>query len=91
MVKILRPLLLFAWADPALAAGGVVGEDLLWLAMILMAARLFAPLAQGVGFPAVLAACRTQGGQWEVGTADVAHCEEFQVVGSRRGCFLLNS
>lgn len=54
MVKIVRPLLLFAWADPALAAGGVVGEDLLWLAMILMAARLFAPLAQGVGFPAVL-------------------------------------
>lgn len=39
---------------PAWAAGGVVGENLLWLALILMAARLFAPLAQRVGFPAVL-------------------------------------
>ncbi|TXG94526.1 MAG: cation:proton antiporter [Rhodocyclaceae bacterium] len=39
----------------AFAAGsGVVGENLLWLAIILMAARLFAPLAQRVGFPAVL-------------------------------------
>lgn len=39
----------------ALAAGsGVVGENLLWLAIILMAARLFAPLAQRIGFPAVL-------------------------------------
>ncbi len=40
---------------PALAAGsGAVGENLLWLALILMSARLFAPLAQRVGFPAVL-------------------------------------
>ncbi|HEX5802806.1 MAG TPA: cation:proton antiporter [Azospira sp.] len=39
----------------AFAAGsGVVGENLLWLAIILMAARLFAPLAQRIGFPAVL-------------------------------------
>ena len=43
------------WAWPAFAAGsGVVGENLLWLAIILLAARLFAPLAQRVGFPAVL-------------------------------------
>lgn len=47
--------LLFALPFPALAAGGeVVGENLLWLAIILMAARLFAPLAIRVGFPAVL-------------------------------------
>lgn len=39
-----------AWA----AGDSVVAEDLLWLALILMAARLFAPLAQRVGFPAVL-------------------------------------
>lgn len=39
-----------AWA----AGSGVVGENLLWLAIILMSARLFAPLAQKVGFPAVL-------------------------------------
>jgi len=39
----------------AYAAGsGVVGENLLWLAIILMAARLFAPLTQRIGFPAVL-------------------------------------
>lgn len=39
----------------AIAAGsGVVGENLLWLAIILMAARLFAPLTQRIGFPAVL-------------------------------------
>ena len=41
----------------ALAAGGgagVVGENLLWLAIILISARLFAPLAERVGFPAVL-------------------------------------
>jgi Kef-type K+ transport system membrane component KefB len=39
----------------ALAAGsGVVGENLLWLALILMSARLFAPLAARFGFPAVL-------------------------------------
>jgi Kef-type K+ transport system membrane component KefB len=39
-----------AWA----AGSGVVGENLLWLAIILMAARLFSPLAQRIGFPAVL-------------------------------------
>lgn len=40
---------------PACAAGaGAVGENLLWLALILMSARLFAPLAQRIGFPAVL-------------------------------------
>jgi Kef-type K+ transport system membrane component KefB len=40
---------------PAFAAGsGVVGENLLWLALILMSARLFAPLAGRFGFPAVL-------------------------------------
>ena len=32
----------------------MVGENLLWLAIILLAARLFAPLAQKIGFPAVL-------------------------------------
>jgi Kef-type K+ transport system membrane component KefB len=36
------------------AGGGVVGENLLWLALILMSARLFAPLAARFGFPAVL-------------------------------------
>lgn len=42
-------------SPPALAAGsGVVGENLLWLTIILFAARLFAPLAQRIGFPAVL-------------------------------------
>ncbi|MBL8478029.1 MAG: cation:proton antiporter [Sterolibacteriaceae bacterium] len=42
-------------AAPAWAAGSdVVGINLLWLALILMSARLFAPLAQRVGFPAVL-------------------------------------
>lgn len=40
---------------PALAAGdSAVGENLLWLALILMAARLFSPLTQRIGFPAVL-------------------------------------
>lgn len=39
----------------AFAAGsGVVGENLLWLAIILMSARLFSPLAARFGFPAVL-------------------------------------
>ncbi|MBU1237504.1 MAG: cation:proton antiporter [Gammaproteobacteria bacterium] len=48
-------LALALFAFPAWAAGsGVVGENLLWLALILMSARLFAPLAQRVGFPAVL-------------------------------------
>lgn len=38
--------LLFSIPFPALAAGSeVVGENLLWLALILMAARLFALLA----------------------------------------------
>lgn len=46
-------LLLFA--SPVWAAGeGVVGENLLWLALILMSARVFAPFAQRIGFPAVL-------------------------------------
>ena len=44
----LLPLTAFA------AGGGAVGENLLWLALILMSARLFAPLAQRIGFPAVL-------------------------------------
>jgi Kef-type K+ transport system membrane component KefB len=57
--RCLRPWLAGAaalcFALPALAAGsGAVGENLLWLALILMSARLFAPLAQRVGFPAVL-------------------------------------
>ncbi len=51
----LLPLALLAAAWPVFAAGsGVVGENLLWLALIILAARLFAPLAQRVGFPAVL-------------------------------------
>jgi Kef-type K+ transport system membrane component KefB len=51
----LTPLALLAAAWPALAAGSdVIGENLLWLAVIILAARLFAPLAQRVGFPAVL-------------------------------------
>lgn len=36
------------------ASSGAVGENLLWLAIILMSARLFAPLAARFGFPAVL-------------------------------------
>lgn len=39
-----------AWA----AGGAAVGENLLWLALILMSARLFTPLAARFGFPAVL-------------------------------------
>lgn len=47
--------LLLAVPLTAFAAGSeVVGENLLWLALILMAARLFAPLAGRFGFPAVL-------------------------------------
>ena len=47
--------LLFFAAAPVWAAGSdVVGINLLWLALILMSARLFAPLAQRLGFPAVL-------------------------------------
>jgi Kef-type K+ transport system membrane component KefB len=40
----------FAWA----AGSGVVGENLLWLALILMSARLFTPFARRIGFPPVL-------------------------------------
>ena len=36
------------------AGAGAVGENLLWLAIILLSARLFAPLASRLGFPAVL-------------------------------------
>jgi len=51
----LFPIALLAAAWPVFAAGSdVVGENLLWLAIILLAARLFAPLAQKIGFPAVL-------------------------------------
>lgn len=49
------PLVLLLSAGPALAASaGAVGENLLWLAIIILSARLFAPLAQRIGFPAVL-------------------------------------
>ena len=55
MLRRLLPIALLAAAWPALAAGsGVIGENLLWLAIIILAARLFAPLAERVGFPAVL-------------------------------------
>ena len=47
-------LLLLLPASALAAGGGVVGENLVWLALILIAARLFAPLAQKLGFPAVL-------------------------------------
>ena len=51
----LFPLALLAAAWPVFASGSdVVGENLLWLALIILAARLFAPLAQKIGFPAVL-------------------------------------
>ena len=51
----LVPLALLVAAWPALASGSdVVGENLLWLALIILSARLFAPLAQRIGFPAVL-------------------------------------
>ena len=51
----LLPLALLVAAWPALASGSdVVGENLLWLALIILSARLFAPLAQRIGFPAVL-------------------------------------
>ena len=46
--------LLLLPASAQAAGAGVVGENLLWLALILLAARLFAPLAQKLGFPAVL-------------------------------------
>lgn len=55
MIRRLLPLVLLTAAWPAMAAGsGVVGENLLWLALIILAARLFSPLAQRIGFPAVL-------------------------------------
>jgi Kef-type K+ transport system membrane component KefB len=48
-------ILLCLAVAPAWAAGSdVVGINLLWLALILISARLFAPLAQRIGFPAVL-------------------------------------
>ena len=47
-------LLLLLPAGAHAAGAGVVGENLLWLALILLSARLFAPLAQKLGFPAVL-------------------------------------
>jgi Kef-type K+ transport system membrane component KefB len=47
-------LLAFAPACAWAAGSGVIGQNLLWLAIILFAARLFAPLAQRIGFPAVL-------------------------------------
>ena len=51
----LLPLGLLAAAAPVFAAGSeVIGENLLWLAIIILAARLFAPLTQRIGFPAVL-------------------------------------
>ncbi len=55
MTRVAAASLLALTAMPAWALGaGVVGENLLWLALILMSARLFAPLAQRIGFPAVL-------------------------------------
>lgn len=51
------PLLLAIsiWPLSALAAGSeVLGENLLWLALILMSARMFAPLGERLGLPAVL-------------------------------------
>jgi Kef-type K+ transport system membrane component KefB len=57
-VKLILPifltLLFSASAFAAGASSASVGENLLWLALILMSARLFAPLAQRIGFPAVL-------------------------------------
>ncbi len=55
ILRRLFPLALLAAAWPVFASGSdVVGENLLWLALIILAARLFAPLAQKIGFPAVL-------------------------------------
>lgn len=46
---------LFGAPISAHAAGSeVIGENLLWLALILLSARLFAPLTGRLGFPAVL-------------------------------------
>jgi Kef-type K+ transport system membrane component KefB len=50
----LAAVLLFTPGLAHAAGAGVVGENLLWLALILLSARLFAPLAQRLGFPAVL-------------------------------------
>ncbi len=50
----LAAVLLLAPGLAHAAGAGVVGENLLWLALILLSARLFAPLAQKLGFPAVL-------------------------------------
>lgn len=50
----LAAFLLFVPGLAHAAGAGVVGENLLWLALILLSARLFAPLAQKLGFPAVL-------------------------------------
>ncbi len=55
--KSMLPFLTLLFPASACAAGAAsspVGENLLWLALILMSARLFAPLAQRIGFPAVL-------------------------------------
>lgn len=54
IVIIALALLLLSLPSAWAAGSGVVGENLLWLAIILMAARLFSPLAARVGFPAVL-------------------------------------
>ncbi len=51
---LLAGALLFAAAPVWAAGSGVVGANLLWLALILMSARMFSPLAQKLGFPAVL-------------------------------------
>jgi len=50
----LAAVLLLAPGLAHAAGAGVVGENLLWLALILLSARLFAPLAQKLGVPAVL-------------------------------------
>ena len=55
MKRLASFMLVALLSAPAMAAGsGAVGENLLWLALILMSARLFAPLAQRIGVPAVL-------------------------------------
>ena len=51
---VLAAVLLLALPSVWASGSGVVGENLLWLAIILMAARLFSPFAQRIGFPAVL-------------------------------------
>jgi Kef-type K+ transport system membrane component KefB len=54
MMKFLLPLFFPFNAFAAGAGSSPVGENLLWLALILMSTRLFSPLAQRIGFPAVL-------------------------------------